>query len=323
MTTSIASPILSTFPLDPLTTTFTPPTTCSGIYTSAGLVIIDDDFSCLPQGFTSTSTNYFSPGLICPSGYATACNDNAGVSSITTVTCCPYRDEITLGCVTPTTLSGVWEALFCTYIAPETGVTVQITVSNDAGTTSTEKTTMVSPDGINAFGVRMVYESSDLSAAATTTSDSTSKATGTGGTAKSTSGSGSGSSGGSDGDSSGLSIGAVVAIAVVIPVVAIGIAAGVFFFIRKQKQAQRLQSREGRNAFGGPPPPSGPAAGDQKGYYGAVGPAGPSIYDPKSPGLAPSEVSGVGAYGVRNQYQEAVELGDREPAVELPAESYR
>ncbi|ROW04758.1 hypothetical protein VMCG_04830 [Cytospora schulzeri] len=317
MATSMTSPILSTFPLDPLTTTFTPPAACSGIYTSAGVVMIDDDTSCLPDGFTSTSTNYFSPGLMCPSGYATACNDNAGVSSITTVTCCPYRGDITLGCVTPTTLSGVWEALFCTWIAPETGISVQITISNDAGTTSTEKTTMTSPDGINAFGVRMVYENSDLSAVATTTSESTAKTTSTSGTAKSTSGSGSGDSGDDD-DNSGLSLGTVVAIAVVIPVVVIGIAAAVFFYIRKQKQMQRLQSREGPGGFGGHPPP-GSVVGDQKGYYGGVGPAGSSYYDPKSPGMAPSEVSGVGAYGVRNQYQEAVELGDREQAVELPA----
>lgn len=316
MTTSITSPILSTFPLDPLTTTFTPPSSCSVIYTSAGVVIIDDDFSCLPEGFTSTSTNYFSPGLVCPSGYATACNDNAGVSSITTVTCCPYRDEITLGCVTPTTLSGVWEALFCTYIAPETGVTVQITISNDAGTTSTEKTTMVSPDGINAFGIRMVYENSDLSSAAATatttdSSDLTSRTAGTSGTAKSTSGSGSGSSGSDNDGSSGLPIGTVVAIAVVIPVVVIGLAAAIFFYIRRQKLAQRLQSRQGHSPFGGPPHP------------GAVGAAGYSYYDQKSPGAPPSEVSGVGAYGVRNQHLEAVELGDRKPAVELPAEPYR
>lgn len=325
-TTSVASsPILSTFPLVPLTTTFTPPAACSGIYTSAGIVVIDDDTSCLPGGFASASTSYFSPGLVCPSGYATACNDNAGVSSVTTVTCCPYRGDVTLGCVTPTTLEGVWEALFCTWIAPETGVTVQVTISNEGGTTSTAKTTMVSPDGINAFGIRMVYESSDLSSAAATTTSSGSTAdstAGTGGMATSTSGSGSGNDGGNDG-SSGLSTGTIIAIAVVIPV-AICIAAGVFFHIRRQKQAQRIQSTEGSGSSGGiPPPPGSVVAGDQKGYYGAVGQAGSGHYGPNSPGAAPSEVSGVGSYGVRNQYQEAVELGNREPAVELSAEPYR
>ncbi|KUI57406.1 hypothetical protein VP1G_04677 [Cytospora mali] len=313
MSTSVySSPILSTFPFDALTTTFTPPASCSGIYTSGEVVIIDEDLACLPQGFTSSSTNYFSPGLICPAGYVTACNDNAGVSSVTTVTCCPYRDDITLGCVTPSTLSSVWETLFCTWIAPESGTTVQITTSND-GTTSTERITMRSPAGINAMGVRMVYQSSDVSKAVTTTdSDQAATTTGTTG-ATPTSTSGGSGSGSSNNDSSGISLGAVIAIAVVIPIVAMSAAVGIFFFIRRQKQVQRLHSREGPGGPGGLT-----SAVDQKGYYGAVGPAG-SYYDPKSPLGAPSEVSGVGAYGNRNQHLEAVELGDRGPAVELPA----
>lgn len=303
-TSTYSSPIQSTFPLDALTTTFSPPASCSGVYTSGGVAVIDVDLACLPQGFTSLSTNYFSPGIACPSGYVTACNDNAGVSSITTVTCCPYRGDITLGCVTPSTLSNVWETLFCTWIAPASGTTVSITQSGD-GTTSTAAVSMESPGGINALGVRMVYQSSDITTAAGETAGSgTSTATSSGAT----------SIGAASGDDSsgGLSTGAIIAVAVVVPVVAIAVAAGLFFWIRKRKQAQ--QAHPGEGAAGMPHDHS-------KSGYDAVSPAA-GYYDPTKSPAPPSEVSGVGAYGVRNQQQELVEMGQQEPPVELPADHY-
>lgn len=309
-TTSIySSPIQSSFPLDALTTTFTPPASCSGVYSSAGVAVIDADLACLPQGFTSLSTNYFSPGIQCPAGYVTACNDNAGVSSITTVTCCPYRGDITLGCVTPSTLSNVWETLFCTWIAPASGTTVSITQSDeDGGSTSTAAVSMSSPGGINALGVRMVYQSSDLAAASAATTATT--AASTGATNTGTAGVG-GDEGGDNSSGTGLSTGAIIAIAVIIPVVVIAVAAGLFFFIRRRKQAQQ----PGEGAAGG-------MAHDSKTGYSAVAPGAGGYYDPKSPS-PPSEVSGVGAYGVRNQQQELVELGQQSPPVELPAQHYR
>lgn len=301
-TSTYSSPILSSFPLDALTTTFTPPASCSGIYTSGGVAVIDADLACLPQGFTSLSTNYFSPGIQCPAGYVTACHDNAGVSSITTVTCCPYRGDITLGCVTPSTLSNVWETLFCTWIAPESGTAVSITQSDEAGgTTSTSAVSMTSPGGINALGIRMVYQSSDLAAASGTSTATSTGATNTG------------SAGGEDnGSGAGLSTGVTIAIAVIIPVVVIAVAAGFFFFIRKRKQAQRGQ-QPGEGAAGMPQDYS-------KTGYSAVAPGAGGYSDSSKSPAPPSEVSGVGAYGVRNQQQELVELGQREPAVELPAE---
>ncbi|KAI3394997.1 hypothetical protein diail_1886 [Diaporthe ilicicola] len=306
-TTSIySSPIQSSFPLDALTTTFTPPASCSGVYSSAGVAVIDVDLACLPQGFTSLSTNYFSPGIACPAGYVTACNDNAGVSSITTVTCCPYRGDITLGCVTPSTLSNVWETLFCTWIAPASGTTVSITQSED-GTTSTAAVSMESPGGINALGVRMVYQSSDLTTAAGETTTTTS-----GGVTSTGAAGGDNSSSSSSSD--GLSTGVTIAVAVIVPVVAIAVAAGLFFWMRKQKQARQAQ-QPGEGAAGMPYDYS-------KGGYSDVAPGG-GYYDPSKSPAPPSEVSGVGAYGVRNQQQELVELGQHEPPVELPAEHYR
>lgn len=316
-TTSYSWPVVSSFAFDPLTTTFTPPSACSGIYSSS-VNVIDPDLSCLPEGFSSYSTDYFSPGLACPSGYITACNDNAGISSITTVTCCPYRGDITLGCVRPTTLEDVWSTLFCTWIAPDTGTVVQMTASDD-GTTSTVATTLVSPAGINAYGIRMVYESSDLTAAATTTTDGHSLTSGeTGATATNTGSSGFGSDhDGGRGDRGDVSIGTVVAIAVAIPIVVIGLMGVIFFYIRGHKKAQRLGHRRDPGAKGS----FLSVWGDQKSHYAGWGGGGGggtgSYYDPASPGVAPSEVSGVGVYGVRNQHHEAVELGNRE-VVELP-----
>lgn len=300
-TSTYSSPVQSSFPLDALTTTFTPPASCSGVYSSGGVAVIDADLACLPQGFTSLSTNYFSPGIQCPAGYVTACNDNAGVSSITTVTCCPYRGDITLGCVTPSTLSNVWETLFCTWIAPESGTVVSVTLSED-GTTSTEAVTMGSPGGINALGVRMVYQSSDVAAASGTNTATSTGATNTG------------AAGGTDDSSAGLSTGVTIAIAVIVPVVVIAIAAGLFFFIRKRKQAQKAQ-QPGEAAEGMP-------RDYNKNGYSAVATGAGGYYDPKSP-APPSEVSGVGAYGVKNQQQELAELGQQEAPVELPADHRR
>lgn len=85
-TTSISSstyfsPIQSSFPLAvALTTTFTPPNTCTGAYYSGGVFLLGEGAACKPSGFNDLSTQYFSPGLYCPSGYYTACHDTAGVA---------------------------------------------------------------------------------------------------------------------------------------------------------------------------------------------------------------------------------------------------
>lgn len=47
---------------------------------------------CFPSGFDPSSTAFFSPGLACPSGYATACSSVASLASggrETRATCCP------------------------------------------------------------------------------------------------------------------------------------------------------------------------------------------------------------------------------------------
>lgn len=309
-TTSYTSPIQSSFTANPLTTTFTPPATCTGAYTSGGVYVVGEDDDCKPSGFADASTDYFSPGLACPSGYYTACHDNEGVASITTVTCCPALDGgVTLGCVTPSTLSDVWATLFCTWIAPaDEATTVSVTLSS-GGTTSTVAKTMSSPGGLNAQGIRMVYEASDMSTSSTgstgtTSASATATATGTGtgtGTSSSLAATATSTSSGSSDNSSGLSTGATAAIAVVIAVVGIGGIIGVFFWLRKRKQRREHQQQQ---------------------QYGAVATGGGGTMDYKYTGrydpANTQELSGVGAQGVRNQQQELVELGSESP-VELPA----
>lgn len=310
-----SSPILSSFPTNPLTTTFTPTaTTCSGAYASGGVYVFDADTSdCLPSSFPTASTDYFSPGLACPAGYVTACHDNNGVSSITTVTCCPYRGDITLGCVTPSTLSDVWSTLFCTWIAPESGTVVSVTLSGD-GTTSTVAETMASPAGLNALGVRMVYEASDLETSSTSTT-TTSKAGAekttsngasvTDGLASSTAvaDSGASSNNGVTGTSSGLSTGTTVAIAVVLSVVGIIAVTVAFLWMRRRKQHQQVYDSVEANSPGQPSYGGGEATGNV--YHG--------YYDPKNT----PELSGTGSSGVRDQ-QPMVQLGQANAPVELP-----
>lgn len=295
-TGTYTSPILSTFPANPLTTTFTAAaSSCSGFYSSNGVFVVDPDTACLPSGFASASTDYFSPGLACPAGYVTACHDNAGVASVTTVTCCPYRGDITLGCVTPSTLSDEWATLFCTWIAPaDSATTVSLTLSAD-GTTSTAAVSLSSPGGLNALGVRMVYQSSDLAATATATASGSSSNTGAAATTSGVStGSGSGSSGG------GLSTGATVGIAVALSVAGIAAITGAFLLMRKRRRA--------RPAYGA----VGTGSPDPKHHAGSY-PAG-GYYDPKGA----HEVSGVGSAGVTNRQHELTELGAGSPPVELP-----
>jgi hypothetical protein len=154
--TSTYTPItLSTFPPAPLTTTFTPPSQCVGFYVdSNGITVFGESSTCLPSGFGAAPTSYFSPGFSCPEGYHTACHDSKGVSSITTVTCCPSYGDILLSCVDPSTRTVPgFESLFCTWVAPESSTTILITESNH-GTTSTVTGTAWAPDGVNALGVR-------------------------------------------------------------------------------------------------------------------------------------------------------------------------
>ena len=288
--------------------------------------MIDDDTSCLPTGFSTDATAFFSPGIACPSGYYSACHDTSGFESITTVTCCPTRGDIKLSCVDPATLESVWETLFCSWIAPESGQVVSMTLS-ESGTTSTIASTMTSPEGLNAFGVRMVHESTDLS----TSSTSATPGSTTRGSAANTSGAGQSQTASATPDSSGsggLSTGAKAAIGVVIPVVVLGALAGFFFWWRR-----RRQSYSGVHEMGG-----SPVAHSKEPYGSSQGGASPGApyggyYDPHKPinTAAPSELSSTTGWGrspdggvpLSTTPHQIAELSDNAPPAELPAEPRR
>jgi len=232
-------PVVTSFPLNPLTETFTPPSDCNGVYLST-VFMLGPSKTCLPPNAGLKETEYFSPGLICPTGYASACHDTLGVSSITTVTCCPTSGDITLSCA-PTIRKDIWSTLFCTW-DPEPGkpTAVFATLSSDKRTSSS-LVPFTSPEGINAFGVRMVYESSDLITSTSSSSSSTQTSGSDTSTPSNTSVPQSSSSsqvptGTSAPGNSGLSTGAKAAIGIVIPLVVLAIFGAFFFWWRRKKQ---------------------------------------------------------------------------------------
>ncbi|KAL2176183.1 uncharacterized protein P884DRAFT_278632 [Thermothelomyces heterothallicus CBS 202.75] len=265
----------------PLTTTFTPSATdCGGIYLPSSLMVyvIDNEPSCLPTGFsTSDSSFFYSPGIACPSGYWTACHDTTGASSITTVTCCPTYGDISLSCVpNPEDLRNVWETLFCTWIAPPSpGTVITVTESSNGGRTSTVTESVASPGGVNAYGVRMLYQASDLQTSTSTTSTTSTATTSTAtastatastdGTSTTSSPTGSGPSQTTtpDADSTGgLSEGAKAAIGVVVPVVVLGaVLLGLALWWRRRKRAQQQQREQYPSQY---PPPN--ALAEMPGY---------------------------------------------------------
>ncbi|KAH7117409.1 hypothetical protein EDB81DRAFT_668493 [Dactylonectria macrodidyma] len=226
--TSRKNYIISTFPYNPLQTSdFNPPSSCSGIYRFTGgsytinaILTIGNDPPCLPKNFSAASTAFYSPGTACPTDYTALpqCSRSDGVRTITTVTCCPVRGDMTLACIEDT--------LFCTWMAgPET--VVDVTVSESAGASpTTTGLTIQGYEGVNAYGIRYVYQSSDLEQGGTTGSTSTGEAAGQ-------------TSGAADESmtvSKGLSTGGTIAVAVVVPVVAIAALVGLLFCWRRRKR---------------------------------------------------------------------------------------
>ncbi|KAI8315976.1 hypothetical protein K4K61_011922 [Colletotrichum sp. SAR11_59] len=239
-TSTYSSVVVTSFPFNPLTTQFVAPTYCSGIYNGA-VYMVDPQENCLPTSHSKDETAYYSPGYVCPEGYMTARVDNKGVHSITTVTCCPYRSDIILSAVDPATLSGQWIGLFCTWIAPE-GTRIDIVHTADTSTWI-EQEYVTSPGGVNAFGVRMVYQSTDIASA---TATATVSATSTGNVTAP-----------QETSSPGLSTGTSIAIAAVVPVVVLGLIAGALFWWWRKRQASKYKHVNGsgtpQGANGMPP----------------------------------------------------------------------
>ncbi|KAF9875109.1 hypothetical protein CkaCkLH20_07375 [Colletotrichum karsti] len=292
--------VASTFPENPLpTANFDPPSSCSGVYWTNSVFAFDNDPACLPNKFNGASTAFYSPGTACPTGYTAQpqCSRNNGVRSVTTVTCCPARGDITLSCVEDDlTLSDRWETQFCTWMAGPATV-VEFTVV-DGGSTTKSAATMSNRDGINAYGIRMVYEASDL-----VPNTASATATGTDAAGATSSGDSGSSSGNDSSSSSGLSTGGIVAVAVVVPVVVIAALLGLFLWWRKRKHAyagvqqqQPGQSPSQQNAYAYPNStnyqgsnyaPSEMAGGSVAGYY-----QNDKVLQPGQPGAAGQQFKG-------------------------------
>lgn len=310
MTSTYTPVVLSSFPsAAALTTTFTPPPACTGYYrTDPGYVTMvgqGTTGSCFPEGFATAATAFFSPGLACPAGYHSACHDTRGVASITTVTCCPTRGDVALSCVDPATLAGPWANMFCTWIAPDDGADVPVTEVDD-GITSTQTFTVSAPAGLNAFGVRMVYQSSDLTAASSIGSSNGPRPTSSP-TSSSEPDDGAASAG-------GLSSEAIIAIGVAVPVVVLGAAVvGFFLWRRRRNHAGDAAAAGGASAHANAMPESKPLA-----LYGGYHETG--YGDAHEAGGRPVPSPHGGGGGGQVSYELA---GQASPPVELPAESWR
>ncbi|KAL6857795.1 hypothetical protein ACO1O0_005238 [Amphichorda felina] len=242
-------------------TDFVVPDDCSDL-TSNTVVGFDFANTCLPENFDPDPAAYYSPGTGCPSGYTAQASCTRSSGGTSTVTCCPERGDLTLWCVEdPETLSDAWESLFCTWNAGNQETVLLVTVDD----VNTKAVTMTGLDGINAYGLRMVYESSDLvkSTSATVTTEATSATeteTRSGeSVAKPTNTDTDSADSASDDGGGGLSTGAKVAIGVVIPVAVIALAVGLFFLYRRRKRSYGAvdttelpaETKPGPSAYGG------------------------------------------------------------------------
>lgn len=215
MTTITGEPvsIIGPFPTD-----YSLAPDCTNIVSEAVLGV-DFASTCLPDDFDRATTAYYSPGTACPTGYTAQDSCTRSSKNATTITCCPKRGQITLFCVDDSaTLTDEWAEMLCTWIVGDNREVIHTVVSTMSDVVVTKTVLMKGSDGLNAYGLRMIYDSGDL-ATTTTTSSATSTTTNS-----------------NSSDEGGISTGAIVAIAVVIPVVAIAILIGIFFWYRRRKQ---------------------------------------------------------------------------------------
>ncbi|KAG9259005.1 uncharacterized protein F5Z01DRAFT_669739 [Emericellopsis atlantica] len=239
----------------PFPTDFSVPDGCSHI---TGNSIFGFDFasSCLPDDFNPDPQAYYSPGTGCPSGYTAHEDCTRSSGGTTTVTCCPSRGDIELWCVSePGSLVGPWESMQCTWSAGDQQTVLLVTTDDDA----TVAVTMTGADGINAYGLRMVYEPSDLEGTTATTTEASSTEQRSPSTPQPTDGDNDGADANSDESSDkGSSNTVTIAVAVVVPVVLIALGIAFFLWYRRRKSVQNVELPAGD---------SGPDMGQQWPYH--------------------------------------------------------
>ncbi|KAJ6179369.1 hypothetical protein N7519_009830 [Penicillium mononematosum] len=245
MASSVSPNITSYFNRGPLTTTFTPPTTCLQTLSVVSFYVEDtpktatfyghwfgfDDagYSCLPTGTmpgtllaspTYWGTYWYSPGLYCPTGWTTAgelgpsWNGLHVTGSTSGAICCP------------SSMSFYATDHQCREVLSEKD-TITIGMSGVV-VTSTLATSIT----IYADGIPLIWEKSDLpkTTSASTTPLSTQTSTATGAAA---------SNSPNNNRSGGLSEGAKIGIGIGIPMAAIAIGVATFFyFLKRHKTAK-------------------------------------------------------------------------------------
>lgn len=120
---------------------------------------------------------FFSPGIACPSSYWSAYSDSRGVRTITTVTCCPvYGGSTSMSYQNkPKMLGTRSKSLFCTSVAAMGGGVVAFTQSS-LRFTVTDTMAITAPAGVTAYGICMVYQSTELETASNSSTSSQSGA---------------------------------------------------------------------------------------------------------------------------------------------------
>jgi len=236
---------ISTFALNPIPTDFAQQEFCSGIYLDDSILKIDNKRDCLPNGFATDQSIFYSPGVQCPTGYTAqpACTRTGGVEGITTVTCCPVRGDITMSCVDDdASLSPPWTSQFCTWKAGPRTVVLATETGSD-GNINTKAETLEGAGGVNAFGIRMVYQSTDLGEAAQETGGSAG--------ATSTSGANRSPSLAADESGGGMSQSAKIAVGVTVPIIALLLfGAGLFMWRRRKRSRQTNEQATSDYGFG-------------------------------------------------------------------------
>jgi len=197
-----------------------------------------------------------------------------------------------MSCVDPATLDGGWVNQYCTWTAGNSRIPIEV-VQVSGGSTSRMFKTLLGGDGINALGVRMVHQATDLpSSVPASTSSPSPTSLPTQETPPL--------------PGSGLSLGATVAIGVTVPVVVLAMLMGLLMFWRKRRRKAR-----GEILAPAPGAPRNETEGSQydKVYYSGVPPAPQELPSYWNRGLHPAEMPETRA---------AAELsGDARPAARL------
>ncbi|KAG7002009.1 hypothetical protein G7Y79_00029g063050 [Physcia stellaris] len=152
-------------------TTFTPPPNClSNTYRYGDNQLVGPmASSCYPSGWTNTSTTYYSPAA-CPSGYTTACitANTANTITETVATCCPSH----FACASSGNLDGCGSS-----IPAQTPVRMTVMDSSFVSISTIE--TQYIGGYVNAFGVQIRFQATDLIRPISTVSTSTPSTQGT------------------------------------------------------------------------------------------------------------------------------------------------